>query len=143
MVKKTIFPLPGGNQFARSGSLAGPVAFSNAVRVSGGGALLFVSGQLAFDHDLQLVGMGDMRAQTRQVLENIGSALSQSGATFKDVVRVQVFVTDLTDFRAIHEVRLEYFHPDHLPASTLVQVDALVHPDALIEMDAVAVISGT
>ena len=138
-MKKTIYSLPLGNQLARSGSLAGPVAFSNAVRVSGG-TMVFVSGQLAFDHNLQLVGKGDMRAQARQVLTNLGNALSQSGAGFQDVVRVQVFVTDLTEFRAIHEVRLEYFQTDHLPASTLVQVDGLVHPDALIEMDAVAMI---
>ena len=102
--------------------------------------MVFVSGQLALDHNLQLVGKGDMRAQARQVLTNLGNALSQSGASFQDVVRVQVFVTDLTEFRAIHEVRLEYFPADHLPASTLVQVAGLVHPDALIEMDAVAMI---
>ena len=138
-MEKTIYPLPGGNQLARSGSLAGPVAFSNAVRVCGE-TMVFVSGQLAFDHNLQLVGKGDMRAQARQVLTNLGNALSQSGAGFQDVVRVQVFVTDLTEFRAIHEVRLEYFSPDHLPASTLVQVAGLVHLDALIEMDAVAMI---
>ena len=138
-MKKTIYPLPGGKQLAHSGSFSGPVAFSNAVRVSGG-TMVFVSGQLAFDQDMQLVGKDDMRAQTRQVLANLGNALSQSGASFQDVVRVQVFVTDLTEFRAIHEVRLEYFAPDYLPASTLVQVTGLVHPDALIEMDAVAMI---
>jgi len=140
VVKKTIYPLPGGNRLTRSGTLSGPLAFSNAVRVSGG-TLLFISGQLAFDEDMQLVGKGDMRAQTRQVLANLGNALSRAGASFEDVVRVQVFVTDLTEFRAIHEVRLEYFHPDHLPTSTLVQVSGLVHPDALIEIDAIAVIS--
>lgn len=124
---------------AREGTFAGPVAFSNAVR-TGGGDLLFVSGQLAFDGDMNIVGAGDMRTQTRQVLLNVGQALEAGGATFDDVVRVQVFVTDLSDFRAIHEVRLEFFDRDHLPASTLVQVAGLAHEDAMIEIDAVAVV---
>ena len=136
-MSNTVYPMPG--PVAREGTFAGPVAFSNAVR-AGRGDLLFVSGQLAFDDDMNIVGAGDMRAQTRQVLLNIGKALTAGGATFDDVVRVQVFVTDLSDFRAIHEVRLEFFDRCRLPASTLVQVSGLAHEDAMIEIDAVAVV---
>ena len=135
-MRRTVYPMPG--PIAGEGPFAGAVAFSNAVR-AGGGDLLFVSGQLAFDDDMNIVGTGDMRAQTRQVLLNIGKALEAGGATFDDVVRVQVFVTDLSDFRDIHEVRLEFFDRERLPASTLVQVAGLAHEDAMIEIDAVAV----
>ncbi|MCY3761114.1 MAG: RidA family protein, partial [Gemmatimonadetes bacterium] len=127
-MSNTVYPMPG--PVAREGTFAGPVAFSNAVR-AGRGNLLFVSGQLAFDDDMNIVGAGDMRAQTRQVLLNIGKALTAGGATFDDVVRVQVFVTDLSDFRAIHEVRLEFFDRCRLPASTLVRVAGLAHEDAM------------
>jgi reactive intermediate/imine deaminase len=137
MVEKTAYPMSG--PIAGEGAFSGPLAFSNAVRV-GSGDLLFVSGQLAFDDDMNIVGTGDMRAQTRQVLLNIGKALEAAGATFDDVVRVQVFVTDLSDFRAIHEVRLEFFDRGRLPASTLVKVAGLAHQDAMIEIDAVAVV---
>ena len=134
-MQKTTYPLE--SEIAKEGTFTGPLAFANGVQVEGG-KLLFISGQLAFDENMQIIGKNDMRAQTRQVLENIKKALNTAGATFKDIVRVQVFVTDLSDFRAIHDVRLQYFDPDHMPASTLVQVAGLAHADALIEIDAVA-----
>ena len=138
MTNKTAYPLTG--PIAQKGVFAGPLAFSNAVRVRGCD-FLFVSGQLAFDDKMNIVGVGDMEAQTRQVLKNVGKVLQVGGATFADVVRVQVFVTDLQNFRAVHDVRLEYFDSDQLPASTLVQVAGLAHEDALIEIDAVAAIN--
>ncbi|MEE9265484.1 MAG: RidA family protein, partial [Gammaproteobacteria bacterium] len=67
-------------------------------------------------------------------------ALQQAGGSFQDIVRVTVFVKDISRFREIHDARLEFFHPDHLPASTMVQIAEFVHEDALIEIDAVAVI---
>ncbi len=136
---KTIFPL--AKPLANRGPFSGPVAFSNGVMTTGG-RLLFVSGQLAFDADMKLVGKGDMGAQARQVLRNIGAVLKQAGGTCKDVVRVTVFVKDIGRFREIHDARLEFFDRNHLPASTMVQISEFVHPDALIEIDAVAVIGG-
>jgi reactive intermediate/imine deaminase len=134
---KTVFPL--ARPLAQRGKFSGPVAFSNGVMTSGG-RLLFISGQLAFDETMQLVGKGDMGAQTRQVLRNIGRVLEQAGGTFKDIVRVTVFVKDITRFREIHDARLEFFDAEHLPASTMVQISEFVHEDGLIEIDAVAVI---
>ena len=134
---KTVFPL--GQPLASRGKFSGPVAFSNGVKTSGG-ELLFISGQLAFDENMQLVGKGDMGAQTRQVLRNIDNVLRQAGGTAKDIVRVTVLVKDISRFREIHDARLEYFDPDHLPASTMVEIKEFVHEDALIEIDAVAVI---
>jgi 2-iminobutanoate/2-iminopropanoate deaminase len=136
---KTVYPL--AKPLAQRGTFAGPVAFSNGVKTSGG-ALLFISGQLAFDENMQLVGKGDMGAQTRQVLRNIGKVLEQAGGGFQDIVRVTVFVRDISRFREIHDARLEFFHAEHLPASTMVEISRFVHEDALIEIDAVAVIGG-
>ena len=133
---KTTYPLA-HETLADKGPISGKVAFSNAVKIEGG-PLLFISGQLAYDENRQLVGRADIRAQTRQVLENIKKALAAAGADFSHVVRVTVFIKDMAHFRDIHDVRLQYFKPDALPASTMVEVKGFVHPDALIEIDAIA-----
>jgi 2-iminobutanoate/2-iminopropanoate deaminase len=134
---KQILPL--GIPLATSGPYSGKVAFSNGVRI-GGGELLFISGQLAYDDARNLVGKGDVKSQTRQVLRNIKKVLDWAGATPADIVKVTVFVKDISKFREIHDARLEFFHPDHLPASTMVEVSKFVHPDALIEIEAIAVL---
>ena len=104
------------------------------------GRMVFASGQVARGGDGQLVGRGDIRAQTRKVLENTRSVLAEGGATLDDVVKVTVFVTNLAEhFSAIHEVRSEFFTSDY-PASTLVEVSRLVDPDMLIEIEAIAVV---
>ncbi len=112
---------------------------SQGVAVSSG-RTVYVSGQVARGVDGQLVGRGDIRAQTRKVLENVQSVLAAAGATMADVVKVTVFVTNLAEhFSAIHEVRAEFFSSDY-PASTLVEVSRLVDPDMLIEIEAVVVV---
>ena len=112
--------------------------FSNAA-MAGPGRLYFISGQVAVDVNGNVVGRGDIRVQTRQVLENITAALAAVGGTMDDVACVNVFVVNLEHLAAIHEVRAEYWQRDY-PASTLVQVAGLVHPDYLIEINAVAII---
>lgn len=134
---KTTFPM--GGDLAEEGTFSGAVVFSNGVQVSGGD-LVFISGQLAFDGNMKLVGKGDMKAQTEQVLKNIDVVLRAAGGTPKDIVRVTVYVRDISRFREIHDVRLNYFDPDNLPASTMVEITKFVHEDALIEIDAVAVV---
>lgn len=136
-MSKTIYPMSG--PLALSGHFSGKVSFSRGVKVDVG-TLLFISGALATDEHSNLVGTGDMGAQTRQVLRNLEALLKEAGATFEDVVKVTVFVKDISQFRAIHDARLEFFHPDYLPASTMVEVSGFVHPDALIEIEAYAVI---
>ena len=137
---KTVFPLPRPD-LADEGTFSGPVAFSNGVAVSGG-TLLFVSGQLAFDAQMNLVGKGDMGAQTRKVLDNIKAVVEGAGGKFDDIIRVTVYVSDITRFREIHDARLEYFRQGNLPASTMIEVSGFVHPDALIEIEAIAQIGG-
>ena len=116
-----------------------PVAFSNAISLELGSIrrLVWVSGQLAFDEANNFVGRGDVRAQTEQCLLNIRRNLEQFGGSLRDVVQVTVFVRDMDNLKAIHEVRLQYFS-EPLPTSTLVAVSGFVHPEALIEINAVA-----
>jgi 2-iminobutanoate/2-iminopropanoate deaminase len=124
----------------RSDKLAKPAGiFSPGVKVPAG-QLIFVSGQVARNAVGETVGRGDIRAQTRQALENVKAVLEAAGATIDDIVKVTVFVTDVRHFAAIHEVRAEYFRQDY-PASTLVEVKSLVSPELMIEIEAIAVTS--
>jgi reactive intermediate/imine deaminase len=114
--------------------------YSQAVRVETGDAVwIHVSGQIAIDLEGNLVGPGDLRAQTRHVFENLRAILEAHGATFADVVKIGTYLTTLDDLAGMREVRSEYLMSEP-PASTAVQVVALVVPDALIEIDLVAVV---
>ncbi len=112
--------------------------YSQAVKAEGN-RLLFISGMTARDKEGKVVGKGDIKLQTRQVLENIKAVLEEAGATFDHIVRVTVYITDMSLFKEIHQVRVEYFKKDY-PASTMVQVSGLVSEDLLIEIDAIAVL---
>jgi reactive intermediate/imine deaminase len=123
-----------------SAKLARPAGiFSSGVKVPAG-QLIFVSGQVARNAAGETIGTGDIRAQTRQALDNVKAVLEAAGATMDDIVKVTVFVTDVTHLAAIHEVRAAYFTRDY-PASTLVEVKGLVSPDLMIEIEAIAVTS--
>jgi reactive intermediate/imine deaminase len=118
--------------------LADPIShYTDAVRA---GDLLFVSGFVPVDGDGQLVGGDDVVAQARQVFANLAAVLAAAGATFADVVKVTVYLTDIEDRARINPVRQEVFR-DTRPASTLVEVSALATPGARIEIDAVALLS--
>jgi reactive intermediate/imine deaminase len=110
--------------------------YTDAVRA---GDLLFVSGCVPVDGEGRLVGGDDVVAQARQVFANVGSILEAGGATFADVVKVTVYVTDITDRVRINPVRQELFG-DARPASTLVEVSALAIAGAKLEVEAVALI---
>jgi reactive intermediate/imine deaminase len=114
--------------------------YSQAVRVETGDAVwIHISGQIAIDTEGNLVGPGDVRAQTRQVFENLKAILEANGATFTDAVKIGTYLTTLDDLAGMREVRSEYLTANP-PASTAVQVVALVVPEALIEIDLVAVV---
>jgi 2-iminobutanoate/2-iminopropanoate deaminase len=122
----------------RVAGLAEPIShFTDAVRA---GNLLFVSGFVPVDGEGRLVGGDDVVAQVRQVFANLGAVLAAAGATFADVVKVTVYLTDIADRARINPVRQEIFG-DSRPASTLVEVSALVVPGAKVEIDAVAFLS--
>ena len=103
------------------------------------GRRLHIAGQVGVDADWNVVGDGDMVAQTRQVLTNIKTILESAGGTMDDIVSVIVYVTDMAPLMDIHKVREQFFSKPY-PASTLVKVPALVKPEFLIEISAIAVI---
>jgi len=103
------------------------------------GKVLHISGHTSKDVDGNTVGVGDITAQTRQVLDSIGKVLEYVGGQMSDIVKVTVFITDMSGLDEIHRVRSEYFTPPY-PASSLVQVTRLVTPECMIEIEAVAVI---
>jgi 2-iminobutanoate/2-iminopropanoate deaminase len=114
--------------------------FSQATVTEAKGRLVFVSGMTARRPDGSIAGIGDIKAQTRQVCENIKAAVESAGGSLDDVCRVDVYVRNMEHFDAIHKVRREYFRPP-LPASTMVEVTKMVSPDYLIEINAIAVIA--
>lgn len=104
--------------------------------------MVFVAGQIALDKDGKVVGEGDLRLQTVQVLQNVKAALEAAGATFSDVVKMNTYVVNLKpeDLPVIREVRSTYLPSSDPPASTLVGVTALAMPGLLIEVEVVAVV---
>jgi enamine deaminase RidA (YjgF/YER057c/UK114 family) len=121
-------------------TVAPPIgSYSHAVRVETPDAVwVYVSGQIAHDAQGNLVG-GDLAAQTDQVFQNLVHVLDDNGATFGDVVKIQ---TTMDGLQASREVRSRYL-PDEPPASTAVRVAALMVPEALIEVDVVAVVAAS
>jgi 2-iminobutanoate/2-iminopropanoate deaminase len=105
------------------------------------GRTVYVSGMVSMDAEGNVVGDGDIGAQTEQVLQNVRTALLEVGGDLSDIVKVTVFITDMTLYDRIHEVRRRHFSPPY-PASSMVEVSALIDPRLLIEIEAIAVIEG-
>lgn len=119
--------------------LSKPVGpYSLGVKVRGGN-LLFTSGQAPWDSQGNVVGKGDIVAQTDQTLKNLQAVLEAGGATFDDVVKLTIYVTSFEGYQKITEIRKKYFK-DKFPASTMVEVNRLVDKDMLIEIEAIAVV---
>ena len=109
--------------------------------VTGRGRLVVVSGQLAQDEHGDLVGRGDPGAQARQVFENLRRCLAQAGAGFADVVKLTFFILDVADLPAVRAARDAVVDTARPPASTAVQVAALVAPGYLLEVEAWALVA--
>ena len=106
--------------------------------VSFTGRIIVVSGQLPLDADGRLVGPDDPEAQIRQVFRNLVTALGAAGASMADVVKLTVFLTTMSDLPHFRVVRDEFVDTERPPASSLVQVSALVHPAFRVEIEALA-----
>ena len=129
-------------QFFNPSNTHTPIAsYTHAVAVDGG-RLVFVSGQVAFDKNGNLVGKGDLRAQTEKALENLVAALASAGATPADVVKVNTYVVNYrsADYPIIREARARVFDSQNPPTSTLIGVQALAREDLLIEIEAIAAV---
>ena len=119
--------------------LAKPFGVFSTAAWQGEGEVLHIAGTVSQDASGAVVAKGDIAGQTRQTLVNIRTILEACGGGMDDIVSVIVYVTDMAGLKQIHEVRAEFFKPPY-PASTLVQVQALVKPEYLIEISAVAAI---
>lgn len=119
--------------------LSKPTGYSHVAVVSGS-RQIHISGQVALDAAGNLVGKGDLAAQTEQVFQNLRAALASAGADFSHVFKMVAYVVGLTPemLPAVRGVRARYFGDGPYPASTLVGVTALVNPDLLIEIEVVA-----
>lgn len=128
-------------QFLNPPTIATPRGYTHVVTATQG-KMVFISGQVAFNQKGELVGKGDLRAQTQQVYENLKNGLAATGATTADVVKLNTYVVDFkpADLAAIREVRSHYFPFDNMPASTLVGVQALAFEGLLIEVEAIAMV---
>jgi reactive intermediate/imine deaminase len=113
--------------------------FSQAIAIEAKGKLVFLSGMTARRPDGTIAGIGDIEAQTRQVCENLKSAVEAAGGTMDDICRVDVYVRNMEHFDKIHKVRREYFKAP-APASTMVEIAKMTSPEYLIEINAIAVV---
>lgn len=125
-------------RFSSPDGLPPTVGYSHVAAVPASARLIFVSGQIAADARGTIVAPGDIEAQTRQVFRNLERALAAEGAAWADVVKLTFFVTDTEQLARVRAVRDEFVDTAAPPASSLVKVAGLVHPDLLIEVEAVA-----
>lgn len=119
--------------------LPAPRGSYSLVNIAQPGRMVFIAGQTASDPQGNVVGIADVRAQTRYILEKIKRAVEAAGGTINDVVAMSVFTTDVRYHRDINEVRREVLGAN-FPTSTMVQVVALARPELLLEINATAVI---
>ncbi len=115
-----------------------PYLLSQAIR---SGPFVFVSGQAGYDDDGQIV-QGGFAAQGEQAFQNLNRALAAAGSSLEQVVKVTIFVTDMEQFGHVVDLRRKYFSAPY-PADSIVEIKALYTPEAMIEIEAIAIASGS
>ena len=136
---------PGNLRFLSPPTSFNNPGFHHAVEAIGPGRILYIAGQQGRDIDNKIVGApGDFRAQAEQAFLNIEGALKVAGGGFEHVVKLCHYFIDLrAHFRMMRDIRLKYFDPARMPASTMIQVGALTDDKAIYEVDVVAVLPPT
>jgi len=132
--------------FAQSGrlrhtnppGLSTPTGYTHVVAPQRG-RLVFIAGQVSADKSGAVVGKGDFRAQSKQVFENLKTAVEAAGGSLSDIAKINVYATDLSQIAALRDVRQGYFKGNP-PASTLIQVVSLARPEYMLEIEAIAVV---
>lgn len=126
-------------RFINPSTISQPTGYTHIVEVTGG-RMVFISGQIALDSSGNLVGRGNMAAQAHQVFANLRAALEAVGASLAHLVKCNYYLLDVAQLPAIREIRNQYINTANPPASTVVEVRGLAHPDFLIEIEAVAIV---
>ncbi len=127
-------------RFLNPKTMAKPPGYTYVVEATGPNRLIFIAGQLGLDTDNKLVGLpDDFRAQCAKAFENLGFALVAVGATFKDVVKINNYLVDMSHIAIFREVRDHFLNMAAPPASTTVAISQLARPGALFEIEAIAV----
>ena len=117
----------------------GKPAYSHVVTVNGPGKTIYVAGQLARDTGGDIVGPGDMRAQMEQTFKNLEACLKAAGAGWADVVKTNTYVTNYEEFSKCSDVRMRYIGVAS-PTSTTIQISRLAQPEAMVEIELIAVV---
>jgi len=120
-------------------TLSKPTGYTHVVETVGAVKTVYISGQIAFDGNGNVVGAGDMKAQAEQVFKNLDTALRAAGATFADVVKMNSYTTDMSKVADVREVRARYFGAN-APASTFVEVKGLVRSELMLEIEVIAAV---
>lgn len=126
-------------RFINPATISKPTGYTHVVEVTGG-KTVYISGQIAFDSEGKVVGVGDLTAQAHQVFANLRAALEAVGADFTQVVKLNYYLLDMSQLPTVREIRNQYINTAQPPASTAVEVSRLAQPDLLIEIEAVAII---
>ena len=121
-------------------ALPRPVGYTHVVDAPATGRLVHLSGQVGLDRNGQVVGPGDFQQQAIQAFENVKAALTAAGAEFRHVVKINMYVLDMSHLHTLREVRDRYVDPARPPASTLVEVSRFFRDDLLFEVDAMAIV---
>jgi 2-iminobutanoate/2-iminopropanoate deaminase len=116
-----------------------PPGYSQAIKVTGAQTILFLAGQVAYDKDGSVKHRGDFKAQAREVFGAIKALVQAGGGTLDNVVKINTYVLDVRYRQEFRAIRDEFFG-NKGPASTMIQVPSLAHPDYLIEVEAIAVV---
>ena len=116
-----------------------PPGYAQAVKVSGAQTILYIAGQVAYSADGGVAHAGDFKAQARATLRALKAQVEAGGGTMQNIVKINTYVTDIRH-RADYAAIREEFFGKKLPASTMVGVTGLAHPDYLIEIEAIAII---
>ena len=126
-------------RFSNPPAMPRPFGYSQVVE-TGPGRTIHIAGQVAMNQAGEIVGEGDLGAQAEQVFANLAAGLAAAGATFRDVVKLTIYVTSVAELPAFRKVRDRHVNTESPPASTLVQVAGLALPGLTIEIDATAVV---